>query len=107
MYLEHDAFIEKALQWDKNEELYLREWNARKEELDSKYEERKLLGKDKDEQTVEAWDPSKTKDNEIIEQKAMVHMTEIDLMERDWMREYDELLRKDKEAGKDFNRLAL
>ena len=38
MYLEHDAFLEKALQHDKNEELYLREWQARKEELDAKYQ---------------------------------------------------------------------
>ncbi len=25
-YLEHDAFKERALQWDKNEELYIRQW---------------------------------------------------------------------------------
>ena len=41
-YLEHDAFKERALQWDKNEELYIREWDARKAELDAKYEERQL-----------------------------------------------------------------
>ena len=39
-YLEHDAFKERALQWDKSDELYLKEWRARKEELDQKYEER-------------------------------------------------------------------
>jgi len=39
-YLEHDAFKERALQWDKSDELYLKEWRARKLELDSKFEER-------------------------------------------------------------------
>ena len=40
MYLEHDAFREKALQWDKNEELWIKEWEARKKELDQQYESR-------------------------------------------------------------------
>lgn len=51
-YLEHDAFKERCLQWDKSDELYLKEWRARKEELDAKYEERQLLGGD-----TESWQP--------------------------------------------------
>jgi hypothetical protein len=78
MYLEHDAFRERALQWDKNEDLYLREWQARKAELDAKYEERKLLQSPDDEQLVESWQPG----TQLQENTELLEMSEIDLLER-------------------------
>ena len=81
MYLEHDAFREKALQWDKNEELWIKEWEARKKELDQQYESRQLNAGENGEQTVESWDPSKPK-HEVKENTDLVKMSEIDLLER-------------------------
>ena len=37
MYLEHDAFVERAIEWDKNEIQVIEAWDAKKKELDEKY----------------------------------------------------------------------
>ena len=93
-YLEHDAFIERALQWDKSEELYLREWKARKAELDQQFEHRNQLTSE-----TESWKPKP-------ESTEVVAMTDIDVLEREYLIEYDLIIKKDKEEGKDFNMLA-
>ena len=36
----------------------------------------------------------------------MVAMTDIDILEREYLIEYDVIIKKDKEEGKDFNMLA-
>jgi len=49
---------------------------------------------------TESWKPS------TLEQKAVVPLTNIDLIEKEYLEEYDRILRKDKAEGKDFNILA-
>lgn len=41
-----------------------------------------------------------------MEQKAVVPLTNIDLIEKEYLEEYDRILKKDKAEGKDFNILA-
>ena len=56
MYLEHDAFVERAIEWDKNEIQIIEAWDAKKKELDEKYPDtRQLVGE------VQAWNPSMPK----------------------------------------------
>ena len=43
LYLEHDAFMERALQWDKEQELIIREWDQKKKLLDEQQPERDSL----------------------------------------------------------------
>jgi len=63
-----------------------------------------LQSNDDDEQSVESWNPAASK--ELKENTDLVEMSEIDLLERSYMQEYDYIINKDKEEGKDFNRLA-
>lgn len=98
-YLEHDAFIERAIQWDKSEQLFIKEWQARKLELDQQFEERKQLTNE-----TESWKP--TAEKPVEESSAIEVMTNIDIIEREYLTEYDLIIQKDKEDGKDFNMLA-
>lgn len=49
---------------------------------------------------TESWKPP------TLEQKAVVPLTNIDLIEKEYLEEYDRILQKDKAEGKDFNILA-
>ena len=37
LYLEHDAFVQRAIEWDKEQEAMMDEFKNRKKELDEKY----------------------------------------------------------------------
>ena len=37
LYLEHDAFIERGIDWDRRELAMVRAWDAKRQELDEKY----------------------------------------------------------------------
>ena len=55
--MEHDAFIERAIQWDRNERLQIEAWEDKKKQLDEDHEHRKQLTSE-----VEAWSPVKKPD---------------------------------------------
>ena len=56
MYLEHDAFIERAIEWDRNELQMIRDWESKKQELDHKFaDQRQQLTQ------TQSFDPSKPK----------------------------------------------
>ena len=38
LYLEHDAFIERGLQWDEEQKAIIEEFKRQKAELDEKYD---------------------------------------------------------------------
>ena len=95
------------------------EWDRKKKELDDKFEHRKQIGAEE----VQPWDPTKPKSNlnqemeegksnfdeEIEESSELMEINqriaEIDQMEQVYLKEYYALVEKDKEEGKDFNRL--
>ena len=41
MYLDHDAFVERGLEWDRSELKMIRAWEEKKKELDEKYPEQR------------------------------------------------------------------
>ena len=67
-------------------------WYEKKEQLDSQDESRKKLN-----EPVEAWDPNA---------KAVVEVTELDMMEKEIEKDYKLVMEKDEAAGKDRNFLA-
>jgi len=62
--------------------------------LDEQFEHRDQLTGE-----TESWKPSS-------DSSAVVPLTNIDLIEREYLTEYDKIIQKDKEDGKDFNMLA-
>ena len=38
LYLEHDAFIQKGIEWDTEQKVMINEFNNQKKELDKKYD---------------------------------------------------------------------
>lgn len=37
LYLDHDAFVERAIEWDENELKMIKAWDDKKQELDEKF----------------------------------------------------------------------
>ena len=53
LYLKHDAFIERGIEWDENEKQLLKAWEERKLELDEKFpDQRQQIG------AVHEWNPN-------------------------------------------------
>ena len=42
LYLEHDAFIQRGIEWDEEQQLIIEEFNNRKKELDEMYDREQL-----------------------------------------------------------------
>jgi len=97
LYLDHDAFQERALEWDKKEQLLIAEYERQKR-LNQTEEPAQV---EEGEQNVQSWDPSKGKDDE----GEVAVVSEIDQIEQEYLKEYYDLVEKDKAAGKDFNKL--
>ena len=57
LYLKHDEFLERALQWDQEQEAMIADWENQKKALDQQFEHREALSSP----DVEKWDPSKPK----------------------------------------------
>ena len=56
--MEHDAFVERGLDWDRRERGLIEAWEAKKKELDEKYpDQRGQIGTS----TVEEWNPNAPK----------------------------------------------
>ena len=70
-------------------------WYEKKEQLDKEDEGRKGLT-----EPVEMWKPAQ-------EDKAVIEITEIDVMEKQVEDDYQKVMARDKEAGKDLNTLAM
>ena len=109
LYLEHDAFVARGIEWDNEQKLIIEEFKQKKKELDDKYD-RSLLtegtewtpGKSATERMNEELDEYASKD-----ETTMVVLSEIDQEEQFYLAEYDKLYKKDKEGNKDVNKLAL
>ena len=103
MYLDHDAFQERALQWDKEEKKMIEQYRKTKEYLDQiEKEEKKLIEEGKKP------DPSKWIPNAPKEQHAsqIIPISDIDKLEKLFFDEYEKVLSKDDTKNKDFNRVA-
>lgn len=104
MYLEHDAFQARALEWDRNQQLMIAAYEKKKKEIDAENAE-KLL----EEGQPEVWDKQKerltTEERiDLHDGESLVFMSEIDKMEQAWTEEFHYIMQKDRERNKDLNK---
>ncbi|CDW72353.1 ndufa12 domain containing protein [Stylonychia lemnae] len=108
LYLEHDAFIERAIAWDEEQRVMIEEYKEKMKILEEKYEREKFQFLEQGEQMlkIENWVPGsqpKQLDADEPETSAVIEMTEIDKLEIMYFEEYKKIREKDKEKNKDFN----
>ncbi len=83
----------------------IEEYIKRKKALDDQFEREKPLEL-ADGQThykVDQWNPELMKQRE---EKGMVRVSAVDLIEKEYLEEYKKIIDKDRELGKDFNNQA-
>eukprot|EP00347_Sterkiella_histriomuscorum_P001917 403370172 len=119
LYLEHDAFLERALNWDEEQIVMIEDYQRKKKQLEEKYEKEKFQLLEQGDQMfkLENWVPGTKpssfyengkQDNQLVEvgTSEIMEVNEIDMLERMFFEEYKMISEKDKDRNKDFNRLA-
>ena len=103
LYLEHDAFIQRGIEWDEEQKRLIQEFKDKKVELDEKYDRPDLSASPKD------WIPGTKAADELAEAETSEVQVrdEIDEMQKVYLDEFHKVYEKDKAAGKDLNNLAI
>ena len=88
--------------------MLIEEYRNQKKALDEKFnrETPSQLPDGTEAYKVETWTPIGGQRGKVGEPKEVVRMSAIDLIEREMEEEYQQIVIKDKEAGKDFNTAA-
>lgn len=117
LYLEHDAFVQKGLEWDEDQVAMIEEFKIRKAELDDKYDREVLKvglgpkswvpGTKAEEVEPDYKEYDGTGNEEELSETSLAVMSELDIIEKTYLTEYEKVYLKDKEDNKDLNHLAI
>ena len=114
LYLEHDAFVARGIEWDNEQQAIINEFKTKKAELDKQYERQELgEGPKSWVPGTKAEVPANERFNDEIEdfaskdENTLMILSEIDELEQTYLHEYDKVFQKDADGNKDLNKLAI
>lgn len=86
LYLEHDAFVQRGIEWDEQQKLMIEQFKDKKKELDEIYEREQLNS------IAKEWD----RGLQAIDTTEIAVFTELDQIQKDFLDELNYILAKDK-----------